>query len=143
MNNSASLGLNLFERIVYMNLDKSRKRISKRVKKGFQGYPVITIAYYGPDEELATKVSVGFIEEENADIQIENFNTESDVREDVAVQSALIKIIDRSGAKTVSLIDRIIACPHEEGVDFPKDEDCPECEFWHGKARVTGEYSQS
>jgi len=123
-----------------MNLDKSSKRISKKAKKGFQGYPVITIAYYGPNYELATKVAVGFIAEENAAAQVERFSTETDIREDITVQSTIIKLIDRSGAQTVSLIDRIVGCPHEEGADYPEGEDCPQCEFWHGKARFTGEY---
>ena len=112
------------------------------MKKGFQGYPIITIAYYGPDDKLATKVAVGFIEEEGADVQMERFSTASDVRADITVQSAIIKIIERSGAKTVSLVDRIIGCPHEEGVDYAEGEACPECEFWHGKDRFSGEYIQ-
>ena len=26
-----------------------------------------------------------------------------------------------------------MGCPHEEGKDFPVDEDCPFCHFWAGK----------
>ncbi len=121
-----------------MNLEKSQKRISKKVKRGFQGYPIITISYFGPNEDLATKVSVGFIEEENADAQFEKFNTVEDVRNDVVVQSTIVKIIDRSAVKTVSLMEKIVGCPHEEGIDYPEDEDCPDCEFWYGKARFKG-----
>ena len=39
-----------------MNLDKSKKRIEKRVKRGFQGYPMVTITYYGENESMATEV---------------------------------------------------------------------------------------
>jgi len=123
-----------------MNLDKSSKRISKKAKKGFQGYPVITITYYGPNDELATKVAVGFIAEEKTSAQFERFSTETDIREDTVVQSTIIKLIDRSGAQTVSLTDHIVGCPHDEGVDYPEGEECPLCEFWHGKTRFTGEY---
>jgi len=42
------------EMILHMELDKSTKRIAKKAKKGFQGYPVITIAYYGPNDKRAT-----------------------------------------------------------------------------------------
>ncbi len=125
-----------------MNLEKSKKRISKKVKKGFQGYPMITIAYYGPNDKLATKVAVGFIAEEDGEAQMERFSTEGDIREDITVQSAIIKIIESSGAKSVSLMDRIIGCPHEEGIDYPEGEECPACEFWHGRDRFTGKYIQ-
>ena len=44
-----------------MNLDKSTKRIAKRVKKGFQGYPQISLAYFGELADCATEVVVGFV----------------------------------------------------------------------------------
>lgn len=86
-----------------MNLDKSQKRISKRVKRGFHGYPMISIEYFGPNENLATKVEVGFIQEENAEPMLETFNSETDIRQDETVQTTIIKIIDRVDAKTVTL----------------------------------------
>ena len=52
-----------------MNLDKSTKRIAKRVKKGFQGYPQISIAYFGDSEDLATEVVVGYVAEEGDAVQ--------------------------------------------------------------------------
>lgn len=125
-----------------MNLEKSKKIISKKSKKGFQGYPVITISYFGSNIDVATKVSVGFIAEENSEMQTEKFSTENDIREDEAIQSTIVKIIDRSGAKTVALNDKIIGCPHEEGADFPEGAECPECKYWAGKVRVTEEYNQ-
>lgn len=118
-----------------MNLEKSSKRISKKVKRGFQGYPQITISYYGPNDTLATKVCVGYVEEKGADTQFEKFVTQNDVRNDIAVQSTIVKIIDRSSAKTVSLIDKILGCPHEEGTDYPAGDECPLCHFWQGKVR--------
>ena len=54
-----------------MNLDKSTKRIAKRVKKGFQGYPQISIAYFGKSSDCATEVVVGFIAEEGAEASTE------------------------------------------------------------------------
>ncbi|MFN2513726.1 MAG: hypothetical protein ABR568_20185 [Pyrinomonadaceae bacterium] len=35
--------------------------LSKRAKKGFRGYPVATIAFYGPTAQQATKVAVGIV----------------------------------------------------------------------------------
>ena len=90
-----------------MNLDKSQKRISKRVKRGFHGYPIISIQYFGPSETLATKVEVGFIQEENAEPMLETFNSETDLRQDETVQTTIIKIIDRVDAKTVTLDENV------------------------------------
>ena len=37
-------------------LERARKRLGKRAKKGFRGFPVATIALYGPDDTRATKL---------------------------------------------------------------------------------------
>lgn len=84
-----------------MNLDKSTKRIAKKVKNGFQGYPQITLAYFGASEYCATEVVVGFILEEGAASQEEKFSSASDVRKDETIQTTLVKIIERAEAKTV------------------------------------------
>lgn len=84
-----------------MNLDKSKKRIAKKVKNGFQGYPQITLSYFGDTENLATKVVVSFLLEAGADAQEESFASTSDVRKDETIQTTIVKIIERAEAKTV------------------------------------------
>jgi hypothetical protein len=37
------------------------------------------------------------------------------------------------------LADRIIGCPHEEGVDYPEGQSCPRCPFWAHRDRWSGE----
>ena len=83
------------------NLDKSKKRIAKRVKKGFQGYPQISIAYWGQSVDCATDVVVGYISEEGAAIQEQKFSSKGDARKDETIQTTLLKVIERAGAKTV------------------------------------------
>jgi hypothetical protein len=90
-----------------MNLDKSQKRIEKRLKRGFQGYPMINLRYLGASDALATRVEVGFIPEEGAAPMLETFNSSGDIREDVTVQTTIIKIIDRVEAKTVTLDETV------------------------------------
>ena len=85
-----------------MKLDKSTKRIAKRVKNGFQGYPKISLAYFGESADCATEVVVGFILEEDADPQEERFFSKGDARKDEAIQTTLLKIIERANAKTVA-----------------------------------------
>ena len=84
-----------------MNLDKSTKRIAKRVKKGFQGYPQISITYFGKSADLATEVGVGFIGEEGATVQEQKFASNGDAKQDETIQTTLLKIIERAEAKTV------------------------------------------
>jgi len=31
-----------------MSQERARKRLTKKAKKGFRGYPVATVAFYGP-----------------------------------------------------------------------------------------------
>jgi len=84
-----------------MNLEKSTKRIAKRVKKGFQGYPQITLAYFGESVNCATEVVVGFIPEEGAAVQEQKFSSQGDARKDETIQTTLLKVIERADAKTV------------------------------------------
>ena len=50
----------------------------------------------------------------------------------------MLAFVAKHGARTVVAADRIIGCPHEESVDYPEGEWCPECPFWIGRDRFTG-----
>ena len=84
-----------------MNIDKATKLIAKRVKKGLQGYPSVTIQYFGDSNECASEVLIGFTDEEGIAIQAQSFSSKSDARFDETIQTTLLKIIERSDAKTV------------------------------------------
>lgn len=90
-----------------MNLEKSKKRIAKKIKMGFQGYPEISIAYLGRSNDQADEVVMTFVADEGVQPMEERFKSESDAREDEAIQSAIVKMIERSDAKTVVLIDGV------------------------------------
>lgn len=121
-----------------------RDRLAKKLQKGFRGYPAATVAFYGPDDQRASKVSVCIIrrEGEEADLLERWFSEIGDVRTDPAILEAILRFIDEQGAKTIASIDRIIGCPHEEGVDYPDGEKCPRCPFWTNRDRWTGEAEQ-
>jgi hypothetical protein len=84
-----------------MNLEKSKKRIAKKVKMGFQGYPEISISYFGSTIDIAEQVAVSFVAEEGDTPMEERFHCKSDAREDQVIQSAIVKMIERSEAKTI------------------------------------------
>lgn len=94
-----------------MNLDKSKKRIAKKAKMGFQGYPEISIIYIGSNKDRAEDVIVSFVAEEGAEPMEQKFQSKSDAREDEAIQSAIVKMIERSEAKTVILSADIVLIP--------------------------------
>lgn len=85
-----------------MNVDKAKKRIAKQVKKGFCGYPEVSLEYFGKTLDTASEVVVSFTLEQNAEPQEQKFLSENDAREDEAVQSILVKIIERANATTVT-----------------------------------------
>lgn len=88
-----------------MNVDKAKKRIAKQVKKGFKGYPQLSLSYFGKTSDLATEVIVTFTLEEGAEPQEQKFVSETNVREDETIQSVLVKIIDRADANSVMEVE--------------------------------------
>ncbi|MDK9556007.1 hypothetical protein QQF73_00120 [Marinobacter sp. M216] len=90
-----------------MNVDKAKKRIAKQVKKGFHGYPLISLEYFGKTPDTATEVVISFISEENAEPEKQTFASDRDAREDETIQSTLVKIIERADAKTVAEIEGV------------------------------------
>jgi hypothetical protein len=115
--------------------------LSKRAKKGFRGYPVGTIAFYGPTAQQATKVAVGIVMREGSEPEIlERWYAEKqDPRFDEEVAHQISAFLREHQVLTVSMVDRIIGCPHEEVVDYPEGEACPNCPYWSGRDRFTGE----
>ena len=115
--------------------------LTKRSNRGFRGHSVATVAFYGPDDRRASKVAVGIVMREGAEpAELKKwFSDESDVRDDEAINQAIVEFIEQQGVKTVVVADRIIGCPHEEGVDYPPGGTCPECPFWATRDRWSGD----
>ena len=120
---------------------KKSKRLKKLLNKGFRGYPIATIAYYGPDDKNATKVTVGIVPDENAEPKVLKrwFTEDTDIRTDKITNEEIIDFIKENGVRSVVMTDRIMGCPHEEGVDYPEGSKCP---FWAIRDRFIGETIQ-
>ena len=120
-------------------LERARKRLSKRAKRGFRGWPLATVALYGPDDTMATKLAVGIVPSEDAEAtELRRWFSEgADIRGDARVAEEVLAFIETAGAKTVVMTDGIIGCPHEEGIDY-EGATCPVCPFWAGRDRWTG-----
>lgn len=118
--------------------DRSPKdRLRRKADRGFQGYPVGTVAFYGPDSVRATKVAVGVVHREGGDVrEMEKWISEvSDVRDDDSIGQQVLAFLQKHSVHTVVLGPGILGCPHEEGIDYPEGTSCPRCPYWAGRKR--------
>src|ERR1700686_926577 len=120
---------------------RSKSQLGKRAKRGFRGYPVATIAFYGPTAERASKVAVGIVAREGAEPDIlQTWHSEDrDLRHDHEIGVEISAFLREHQTVSVGMADRIIGCPHEEGIDYPEGESCPQCPYWRGRDRWSGE----
>lgn len=61
-----------------------------------------------------------------------------DLRDDAETNQKILELLQGSKVERIYMLDRIFGCPHETGVDYPADENCPHCPFWANRDRVTG-----
>ena len=113
-----------------------KKWLTKKARQGMRGYPVGTIAFYGPDHNRASKLAASVIEREGWEPEIRRWQSESgDVRTDEATAEEVATFFRQRSVRSVAMTDGIIGCPHEEGIDYPMGEVCPKCPYWAGRDR--------
>jgi hypothetical protein len=118
--------------------------LKKEARRGYRGYPIGTVAFYGPDNTRASKVAVGIVTAQDTEpIVLERwFAEDGDIRTNPVVAGEILQFLGVHGAKSVVMSDGIIGCPHEEGIDYPVGQVCPQCPFWARHDRWTGEIVQ-
>jgi hypothetical protein len=123
-----------------MPLRDEGKWLQKKARKGVRAFPVGTVAFYGPDDRRATKLAAAVIEHEGGEAgEPRRWTTQAgDLRRDAGVLAEVAAFLKSQGVRSVGMVDRIIGCPHEEGVDYPEGGECPACPFWAGRDRWTG-----
>lgn len=101
--------------------------MSKNVK-----YPLATLAPYGPTDQRATKLVVAiFPEPQAAPTNTRRWFVDSgDVRENATVNREVTAFLKEHQVVHASMADRIMGCPHEEGIDYRIGTRCPFCAFW-------------
>ena len=119
---------------------RSNNPLAKKARKGFRGFPVATVAFYGPDNQRANKLVIGIVTHEGAEPKLRKwYSDEADIRSLPEIESEIKAFIKEHEVLSISMVDRIIGCPHEEGVDYPDGQWCPQCPFWRSRDRFTGE----
>jgi hypothetical protein len=108
------------------------KGLERRAQKGFQGYPLGIIAFYGPNDKIATKAVIGIVTETGGTPQHVKtwIHDQGDLRKDVPAIKELFRYIEAHEVVSVALTPGIYYCPHEPGVDFPEGGACLRCSFW-------------
>ncbi len=124
-------------------LDRSLKRLSKKSRRGFRGYPLATLAAYGPDDRRASKVVVSVFVREGEEGEMRKwFSETADVRSDPKIAAEILDFLEQNDVLSIAMPERIIGCPHEEDIDY-EGEYCPVCSFWIGRDRFTGKLVSS
>ncbi|MGD9368894.1 MAG: hypothetical protein PVH87_24535 [Desulfobacteraceae bacterium] len=106
--------------------------LERRARKGFLGYPLGIIAFYGHTDKIATKAVIGIVKEAGGSVQhVKKWvYDKGDLRKDVEAIKELFRYIEAHNVLSVALTPGIYYCPHEPGIDFPAGESCPLCPFW-------------
>jgi len=99
-------------------IERARKRLSKRAKRGFRGYPISYRLSLRPGRSGGNQAHVGIVPAELPRPQDLRrwFSEGADTRHDAGVAEGVLAFIDAAGARSIVMTDRIIGCPHEEGI---------------------------
>ena len=106
-------------------------------RRGFRGYPIGSVAAYGPTDQQATKLAVGIQPGEEEDVVAMRrwFSETEDARRNEAILTEVLAFLREHKVKSLVMPGAIIGCPHEEGKDYPLGIPCPQCPFWEGRDR--------
>lgn len=110
---------------------KQPKRFRKLIDENTE-YPIAMLAYYGPDDQTVTKISINILVSEDAEPITKHWYG-AGVAEDKSVATEIGLFVQSYSVNQVIMTDEIIGCPHVEGIDYPVGEKCPDCTYWQGK----------
>ena len=123
-----------------MSLKRERawQRLKKKSQRGFRGYPVGTVSFFGPDQQLATQAVATIVRHEGAaPVAVKRWHSDGEIREDGEVLTQILGYLNEYDPPSLAMLDQVVGCPHEEGVDYPHGEPCPQCPAWKDKEQLT------
>jgi len=85
---------------------RTNNPLAKRARKGFRGFPVATIAFYGPDDQRASKVAVGIVTREDVEPEVLErwYSEDEDLRSDLETVLQIQALIKEHSVVSVVLI---------------------------------------
>jgi hypothetical protein len=120
-----------------MKTNSWRRELEKRSRRGKPDeFPIGTLLFYGPDNRFASKVVAAVFARDGAEPELRKwFSDGMDVRLDPRIGREVIGFFREHGARRVGSTPGLAGCPHEEGIDYPSGEPCPQCPFWADRDR--------
>ena len=106
------------------------QHLQNRIREG--NFPIGTIAYYGPDDQTITKIIAGVLLDEKTNPILKNWVGEG-IAQDPEIAAGIGGFFQEHQTQNIVMTEGIIGCPHEEGIDFPAGESCPDCPFWENE----------
>jgi hypothetical protein len=115
----------------------SKKWLEKKAKRGVGAYPLGTVAFYGPDNRRGSKAAVNIVPFPGAEpIDLRRWFAEAgDVRTDASALAEIVAFLREYEVRSVAMLESLLGCPHEEGIDYPRGEACRQCPYWAGRNR--------
>ena len=86
---------------------KSITWLRKFVVRDNKGYPIASLAFYGPDDKKASKAVLSIFASKGAEPQLHKWFGESpevDLRYDTKLQNAWIEIIRQAGVRSLAMM---------------------------------------
>lgn len=108
----------------YQHLQHFRNAVQQQ-----KNYPFGTLAYFGPDDQTITKIVVGILPDQDHDPILKKW-LGAGIAEDAQTVAEIGAFFQEHAVQNIVMTEGIIGCPHEEGIDYPSGESCPECPFW-------------
>ena len=108
----------------YQYLEHFRKAIQSQTN-----YPIGTIAYYGPNDQTVTKIVAAVLPDEKTNPLLKKWIGEG-VGEEPETAAEIGEFFREQDVQNVVMTEGIIGCPHDEGIDYPVGESCPDCPYW-------------
>jgi hypothetical protein len=89
--------------------DRFLKRLRKKARRGLRGWPMATIAFYGPNLSQATKVTVGIVPSENAEVkELRDWKVDrGDIRGHPDIAREILEFIEKHRVLSVAMTDSI------------------------------------
>jgi hypothetical protein len=117
-------------------MSKPITQLRKRAKQGDRGFPRATLAFYGPDNSKGTKAVLGiYLHEDDDGVIHRYFSEDKDIRYKIETQLDILARLREHEVKSLIMVEHLLGCPHEEGIDYPEGEACPQCPYWARRDR--------
>jgi len=120
--------------------NRAKATLKKRTRRGFRGYPIATVAYYGPDDRTVNRISVGIIAEDGGEADMRRFYGEpgQNIRDDIPIHRAVVDHIKARKVVSVALLDQVNGCSCHDDDEMPAAVRCAvPCTFWEDVERPT------